>query len=83
MTVAHLEPHKNQAAVIRALAALADRHPELRYVLIGKGPDRAALEQLAARLGVADRVRFAGAMNHAAALERMARGWRARDAERP
>ena len=38
VTVAHLEPHKNQAAVIRALAALRDRHPRLRYVLIGEGP---------------------------------------------
>ena len=75
VTVAHLEPHKNQAAVIRAVAALKDRHPMLRYVLIGKGPDRDGLEQLAARVGVADRVSFAGAMEHAAALEHMGRAW--------
>jgi glycosyltransferase involved in cell wall biosynthesis len=75
VTVAHLEPHKNQAAVIRAVAALKDRHPTLRYELIGKGPDRASLEQLAERLGVGDRVSFAGPMEHAAALARMARGW--------
>jgi teichuronic acid biosynthesis glycosyltransferase TuaC len=73
VTVAHLESHKNQAAVIRALAALADRHPALRYVLIGKGPDREALVQLARRLGVADRVVFAGPMTHEDALERLAR----------
>jgi glycosyltransferase involved in cell wall biosynthesis len=75
VTVAHLEPHKNQAAVIRAVAALAPRHPGLRYVLIGKGPDRDALERLARRLGVSERIVFAGAMDHDAALERMARGW--------
>ena len=75
VTVAHLEPHKNQAAVIRAVAALQDRHPELRYVLIGKGPDRDRLAQLAARLGVGERVSFAGPMDHAAALQHMARGW--------
>jgi glycosyltransferase involved in cell wall biosynthesis len=75
VTVAHLEPHKNQAAVIRAVAALAERHPRLRYVLIGKGPDREELGRLAARLGVADRVTFAGALAHGAALARMARGW--------
>ncbi len=74
VTVAHLEPHKNQAAVIRALAALRDRHPDLRYELIGKGPDRDSLGDLATRLGVADRVEFLGPMSHAAALERMARG---------
>jgi glycosyltransferase involved in cell wall biosynthesis len=75
VTVAHLEPHKNQAAVIRALAALRPRHPALRYVLIGKGPDRDALEKLAAQLGVAERVSFLGPMEHGPALERMARCW--------
>jgi glycosyltransferase involved in cell wall biosynthesis len=75
VTVAHLEPHKNQAAVIRALAALRERHPALRYLLIGKGPDRAELEGLAERLAVADRVEFAGPLPHAEALARMARGW--------
>ena len=74
VTVAHLEAHKNQAAVIRALAALKSRHPDLRYELIGKGPDRDSLADLATRLGVADRVEFLGSMSHAAALERMGRG---------
>ena len=73
MTVGHLVPHKGQAAVIRALAALRDRHPELRYVVIGKGPDRDSLEQLAARLGVAERVEFLGALPHERALEERAR----------
>ena len=75
LTVAHLEPHKNQAAVIRALAALASRHPRLRYELIGKGPDRKALEALAARLGVVERVAFLGAMPHDSALVSMGRAW--------
>ena len=81
VTVAHLEPHKNQAAVIRAVAALKDRHPGLSYLLIGKGPDRAALEQLGAarRAGPCF---FPGPLAHAAALERMAR-LGTRDAERP
>jgi len=74
VTVAHLEAHKNQAAVIRALAALKGRHPDLRYELIGKGPDREALADLATRLGVADRVEFLGPLPHADALERMGRG---------
>ena len=47
VTVANLEPHKNQASVIRALAALAARLPRLRYELIGKGPDRPGLEESA------------------------------------
>ena len=73
VTVAHLEPHKNQANVIRALAALAGRHRGLRYELIGKGPDRHALEQLARSLGVGDRVVFLGGMPQEAALAELAR----------
>ena len=73
VTVAHLEPHKNQANVIRAVAALAGRHRRLRYELIGKGPDRKELEALARSLGVADRVIFRGPMPHEAALAELAR----------
>ena len=74
VTVGHLVPHKGQAAVIRAVAALRGRHPELRYVVIGKGPEREGLATLADRLGVADRVEFLGPLPHAIALEEMARG---------
>jgi teichuronic acid biosynthesis glycosyltransferase TuaC len=73
VTIAHLEPHKNQASGIRALAALAGRHPRLRYQLIGKGPDRRELEELARSLGVGDRVAFLGAMPHDAAMAELAR----------
>jgi glycosyltransferase involved in cell wall biosynthesis len=73
VTVANLEGHKNQAAVVRALAALRDRHPKLRYRLVGKGPDRAELGELSRTLGVADRVTFLGALPHADALAELAR----------
>jgi glycosyltransferase involved in cell wall biosynthesis len=73
VTVAQLEQHKNQSNVIRALAALAGRHPRLRYELIGKGPDREKLERLARSLGVADRVAFLGALPHEAALGELGR----------
>ena len=73
VTVAHLEPHKNQANVIRALSALTGRRPGLRYVLIGKGPDRRGLAKLAGELGVRDRVDFLGVMPHEDALAELAR----------
>ena len=73
VTVGHLIPRKNQAAVIRALAALRDRRPELRYVVIGDGPERSALGDLAERLGVAGRVEFLGALPHERAMREMAR----------
>jgi glycosyltransferase involved in cell wall biosynthesis len=73
VTLANLEPHKSQADVIRAVAALAGRHPELRYVLVGRGPQRQELQALAERLGVGERVEFKGALPHALALEEVAR----------
>src|SRR5256886_6189986 len=45
-----LTPHKNHAAVIRAAARL---EPKTTVRIIGRGPERASLERLAATLGVA------------------------------
>ena len=60
LTLARLEPRKGVDVTLRALPALARRHPGLVYVVAGGGADRPRLEALAAELGVADRVRFAG-----------------------
>jgi len=70
VTVGHLVARKRHADVIRALWLLRDRHPTLRYLIVGDGPERAALASLAAELGVADRVEMTGQLPHAAALER-------------
>ncbi len=59
--------------MLRALAVLADRHPRLRYTMIGEGPERTALEGLAARLGVSDRVDFLGQLPPEEAIERARR----------
>jgi glycosyltransferase involved in cell wall biosynthesis len=74
VTVANLEPHKSQEDVIRALAVLRAHHPRLRYVLVGKGPQRAHLEEVARSLGVADRLRFTGALPQEQARAEVARG---------
>jgi glycosyltransferase involved in cell wall biosynthesis len=55
-TVAALREEKNIARLVRAFATL----PSGRLVIVGDGPQRPALEALAASLGVADRVQFAG-----------------------
>jgi glycosyltransferase involved in cell wall biosynthesis len=60
VTVGHLAARKRHADVISALALLRDRHPLLRYVIVGDGPERARLGEHAASLGVADRVEFRG-----------------------
>ncbi|MFL5579247.1 MAG: glycosyltransferase family 4 protein [Gemmatimonadaceae bacterium] len=69
VTVARLVPHKGQDVAMRALARLAARVPDVRYLLVGKGPDEGRLRALAAELGVADRVVFAGALPDAEVAE--------------
>ncbi|HWX45004.1 MAG TPA: glycosyltransferase [Solirubrobacteraceae bacterium] len=73
VTAGHLVARKRHADVLRALAVLAPRHPQLRYTIVGDGPERVALEGLAARLGVAERVQMCGALPPAEALERVRR----------
>jgi teichuronic acid biosynthesis glycosyltransferase TuaC len=68
VTVGHLVARKRHADVLRALAVLAKRHPALRYEIVGDGPERAALEALAARLEVAGRVDFRGQLPHEQAV---------------
>jgi len=60
VSVGALVPVKGQALAIEALALL----PDASLVLAGDGPERPRLEALAQRLGVAGRVRFAGAVPH-------------------
>ena len=69
VTVAHLVARKRHADVLRALTVLSRRHPTLRYAVIGEGPERTALEGLAARLGVAGRVDFHGQLPPEQAVE--------------
>jgi teichuronic acid biosynthesis glycosyltransferase TuaC len=73
VTVAHLVARKRHGDVLRALAVLTPRHPTLRYAIVGDGPERTALAELAARLGVSERVDFHGQLAPAEAIER-ARG---------
>ena len=73
VTVGHLVARKRHADVMRALAVLAKRHPTLRYVIIGDGPERVALEGLAARLQVTERVEFRGQLAPGEAVEQARR----------
>src|SRR5262249_21176416 len=51
-SVGHLIARKRHADVLRALWLLRDRHPDLRYVVVGDGPEREPLRRLAAELGL-------------------------------
>jgi glycosyltransferase involved in cell wall biosynthesis len=62
ITVANLRPEKDLATLLRAHAQLAQEGVRAVALLVGEGPDRAALEAEARALGLgADRLRFLGA----------------------
>lgn len=60
LTVARLVPRKGHDVVLRALALVLARMPDVQYRIAGDGPERARLERQAADLGVAHAVRFLG-----------------------
>lgn len=60
LTVGNLVERKGHDTVIRALSLLMKQDRDIVYLIVGDGPNRAALEELAASLGVADRVVFLG-----------------------
>lgn len=64
LSVGNLVPVKGHDLTIDAFALLGSRLPGLRLVIVGRGPEREALQALARRRGVADRVHFAGAVPH-------------------
>ena len=57
---ARLNPVKDMGTLLRGFAAAHDSQPQLRLIIAGEGQDEAMLRQLAAELGVADEVCFAG-----------------------
>jgi glycosyltransferase involved in cell wall biosynthesis len=58
--VGRLVPGKGVDILLRAAPRIFSRHPNSRFVLVGDGPCRQQLQSLAAHLGIADRVLFAG-----------------------
>ena len=58
LTVGSLKDQKNHPLLLRAFADL--QYPEARLMLLGQGAKEAALRAMAAKLGIADRVIFAG-----------------------
>lgn len=60
LTVGRLEPRKGIDRTLEAVATLAAEFPELVYVVVGEGTQRAALEARAAAPDLAGRVRFVG-----------------------
>jgi glycosyltransferase involved in cell wall biosynthesis len=63
-----LSPEKGVAGLLEALASLTRVCPECRTLIVGDGPQRTELEELARRLGLVERVRFLGFRTDARAI---------------
>jgi glycosyltransferase involved in cell wall biosynthesis len=62
VSTGRLSVQKNEYELLRSPAALRGAGVELECAVVGEGPERTRLEALAGALGVADRVRFTGAV---------------------
>ena len=67
-TVANLRPEKGHDVLLRAAATVLQRLPDVRFRIIGDGPTRPALIDLASRLGIASSIEFLGHREDVAAL---------------
>jgi phosphatidylinositol alpha-1,6-mannosyltransferase len=59
--VGRLAKKKGVEYLIHAFPDVLAHHPDARLVVVGDGPCRGELETLSSQLGLADRIRFAGA----------------------
>ena len=60
--VGRLVEKKGVEYLIEAMSILAPRHENLRLSIVGDGPLRQALTELATKLGVSDRIQFVGSV---------------------
>ena len=58
--IGNFKPQKAPLDFIAAAARIAERMPEVRFVMVGDGPLRGEAQNRAAELGLADRVIFCG-----------------------
>ncbi len=55
-----LSREKGVDVLLRSMPAVVSRHPEVRLIVAGDGPERSELERLGSELGLDHTVRFAG-----------------------
>ena len=73
--VSRLVPHKRIELLLEQLVSVRATMPNLRVNVVGDGPERRGLEQLSARLGLRQTVRFHGYLPAADRDELLNRAW--------
>ncbi len=66
---------KGQDVLLKAMAEVARKHPDINIEFIGDGPGRDSCEKLAGQLGVWKNCVFAGSLPHPKVLSKMAGKW--------
>ena len=74
ISIARLLHWKGLHLSLRAFAQ-ANLAASVEYLILGDGPERAALESLAQELGIGERVKFLGALPRAETLQQLANGY--------
>lgn len=72
VSVGRLVPKKGFDVLLQAVSNLSRQGRQLDVAIIGDGPQRDELQSLAAKLGVADCLRFLGAQSHDEVLQSLA-----------
>jgi phosphatidyl-myo-inositol dimannoside synthase len=60
LTVTRLYPYKGVDRMLESLPAISQAVPDVKYLIVGEGPDRPRLEDLTGRLGLQTQVCFLG-----------------------
>jgi glycosyltransferase involved in cell wall biosynthesis len=75
ISVGRLMPQKNAGALVDVLVRVRARHPGLEAVLVGDGPERAAIEAQVAQAGAAGWLRVAGRVGDDELVDLYRRAW--------
>ena len=59
-----VDRHKGQSVILKAVASLVDKIPNLKVVFLGSGSDEALLKEQASKLNLEDKVVFTGFVNN-------------------
>ena len=74
LLVSRLLPRKNPLLAVRAFASLAKEAPDARMYVVGSGPMRSEMVELAGRLGINDKLVMVGSVSRDAVKRYMASG---------
>ena len=70
-------PLKGLQHLLRAMARLAPKYPQLQLVVVGQPKKQSPVQALIRELGIQSRVQFTGTINHAEYVRQYARAWAA------